>query len=78
MFSMRTQTGHRFIVSLFFFSEFRQQLTRVEQLVARVPSLVINELVQQHAAQAQDAQRKLQEEFKATVDEVNGKKVRHK
>ena len=56
-------------------AEFRQQLTKVEQLAARVPALVINDLVKMHVGRAQDAHAKLQEEFQRTLDEINRKQV---
>ena len=56
-------------------AEFRQQLTKVEQLAARVPALVINDLVKMHVGRAQDAHAKLQDEFQRTLDEINQKQV---
>lgn len=58
-----------------FLTEFRQQLIKMEQLAARVPPLVINDLVKQYAERAQDAHKMLQQDFQTTLDEVNKKQV---
>ncbi|KAK7094377.1 coiled-coil domain-containing protein 180-like isoform X2 [Littorina saxatilis] len=57
--------------------EFRQQLIKMEQLAARVPPLVINDLVKQYAERAQDAHKMLQQDFQTTLDEVNKKQKEH-
>ncbi|KAK7495731.1 hypothetical protein BaRGS_00012951, partial [Batillaria attramentaria] len=55
--------------------EFRQQLTKVEQLAALVPTLVINDLVNKHIQNAKSAHTKMQEEFQKTLDEINARQT---
>ncbi|KAL8612782.1 hypothetical protein ACOMHN_033452 [Nucella lapillus] len=57
--------------------EFRQQLTKGEQLGARVPALVIRDLVRAQVDRALDAHTTLQHDFQDTLSEAKQKQKSH-
>lgn len=56
-------------------SEFRQQLSKMEHLTARVPPIIIKDMLKQHVARTKSEQDALHAKFKMFLEESNTKKV---
>ncbi|XP_025113780.1 coiled-coil domain-containing protein 180-like isoform X2 [Pomacea canaliculata] len=57
--------------------EFRQQLSKMEHLTARVPPIIIKDMLKQHVARTMSEQDALHAKFKMFLEESNTKKIKH-
>ncbi len=60
---------------IIYFTEFRNQLVTLENLLAHVPSCVIRELIQNRVAMATANRKQRDEEFQAKLNDWSGTKV---